>query len=159
TCANRLFRSSPSRRRLGSLAGCDFLYNKCRIIPSSTGRHGAREELPMSKRVTWSGVFPAVTTQFRADLSVDVEATARVMARLVAEGVSGLVVCGTVGENCSLSRAERIEIMEAAHDASAGRVPVIAGIAEYTTPLAAEMAREAARAKVDGVMVMPALVY
>jgi 1-pyrroline-4-hydroxy-2-carboxylate deaminase len=36
---------------------------------------------------------------------------------------------------------------------------VLAGIAEYTTPFAAEMIAEAARAGVDGVMVMPALVY
>src|SRR6185436_4451864 len=104
----------------------------------------------MAQRVTWSGVFPAVTTQFRDDFSVDVQATHRVMAALIREGVSGLVVCGTVGENCSLSRSERISLMEAAHDASGGRVPVIAGIAEYTTGLAAEMAREAVRAKVDG---------
>ena len=113
----------------------------------------------MSKHVSWEGVFPAVTTQFRDDFSVDVEATHRVMTALVRDGVSGLIVCGTVGENCSLSRAERIALMEAAHDATHGRIPVIAGIAEYTTQLACEMAREAQRAKVDGIMVMPALVY
>jgi 4-hydroxy-tetrahydrodipicolinate synthase len=113
----------------------------------------------MTQRVTWSGVFPAVTTQFRDDFSVDYEATRRVVARLVREGVSGLIVCGTVGENCSLTRPEKIGVIEAARDAAAGRVPVICGIAEYTTPFACEMAREAARAGVDGLMVMPALVY
>src|SRR5262245_50799277 len=110
-------------------------------------------------KVTWSGVFPAVTTQFRDDFSVDYEATHRVIAKLVREGVSGLIVCGTVGENCSLTRAEKIGVIEAARDAAAGRVPVICGIAEYTTPFACEMAREAKKAKVDGIMVMPALVY
>ncbi len=49
--------------------------------------------------------------------------------------------------------------MEAAKDVARGRVPVIAGIAEYTTPFAAEMAREAERVGIDGIMVMPALVY
>jgi 1-pyrroline-4-hydroxy-2-carboxylate deaminase len=113
----------------------------------------------MGMHVTWEGVFPAVTTQFRDDLGVDVAATQRVMSALVRDGVSGLVVCGTVGENCSLSRDERIALMEAARDATRGSVPVIAGIAEYTTELACDMAREARRAKVDGIMVMPALVY
>lgn len=113
----------------------------------------------MNSNVSWSGVFPAVTTQFSADLKVDYAATHRVISTLVKDGVSGLVVCGTVGENCSLTRAEKVGVMEAARDAAGGRVPVIAGIAEYTTELACETAREAARAKMDGVMVMPALVY
>jgi len=113
----------------------------------------------MTSAIHWSGVFPAVTTQFTPDFAVDYAATKRVAARLVADGVSGLIVCGTVGENCSLTRAEKIGVMEAARDAAAGRVPVIAGIAEFTTDFACAMAREARRAGMDGVMVMPALVY
>jgi 4-hydroxy-tetrahydrodipicolinate synthase len=49
--------------------------------------------------------------------------------------------------------------MEAAKDVSRGRVPVIAGIAEFTTAFASEVAKEAERVGLDGVMVMPALVY
>ncbi|EFH09929.1 dihydrodipicolinate synthase family protein [Teichococcus cervicalis] len=113
----------------------------------------------MAQKPAWSGVFPAVTTQFREDFSLDLDATARVIRALVADGVSGLIVCGTVGENCSLSASEKVAVMEAAKDAASGRVPVIAGIAEFTTPFASAMAREAARIGLDGVMVMPALVY
>ncbi|MEP9377133.1 dihydrodipicolinate synthase family protein [Aquabacter sp. CN5-332] len=113
----------------------------------------------MQPKISWEGVFPAVTTQFREDYSVDVEATASVMEALIRDGVSGLIICGTVGENCSLSTPEKISLMEAAKSAAAGRVPVICGIAEFTTAFAAETAKEAARVGVDGVMVMPALVY
>lgn len=113
----------------------------------------------MAHKVNWRGVFPAVTTQFRADFSVDVEATRKVIAGLIRDGVSGLVVCGTVGENCSLSTAEKVEVIEAAVDVAQGRVPVIAGIAEFTTAFAIDTARAARKAGVDGVMVMPALVY
>ena len=113
----------------------------------------------MSARVSWQGVFPAVTTQFRSDFSLDIDATAKVMAGLIADGVSGLVICGTVGENTSLTRAEKIQIMEAARAVAAGRVPVICGIAEFTTAFAIETAREAAKARVDGIMLMLALVY
>ena len=107
----------------------------------------------------WRGVFPAVTTQFRDDLSLDVDATARVIEGLIRDGVSGLIVCGTVGENCSLARNEKIAVMEAAKSVARGRVPVISGIAEFTSAFAIDMAKEAARIGLDGVMVMPALVY
>ena len=108
---------------------------------------------------TWGGVFPAVTTQFRDDLSLDIDATARVMEGLITDGVSGLVVCGTVGENCSLNKAEKIAVMEVAKAVSSGRVPVVSGIAEFTSAFACDMAKEAARIGIDGVMVMPVLVY
>lgn len=113
----------------------------------------------MAPRIDWQGVFPAVTTQFRADMSLDLEATHGVMRALIRDGVSGLIVCGTVGENTALTRAEKVSVMEAAKDAAGGRVPVIAGVAEFTTPFAGEVAKEAARIGLDGVMVMPALVY
>jgi len=113
----------------------------------------------MTAAVSWQGVFPAVTTQFREDFSLDLDATARVIAGLVRDGVSGLVVCGTVGENTSLSRSEKMQVVEVAKSVAAGRVPVICGVAEFTTPFAIETAREAARLGVDGIMLMPALVY
>jgi 4-hydroxy-tetrahydrodipicolinate synthase len=81
------------------------------------------------------------------------------MDGLIRDGVSGLIVCGTVGENTFLSRSEKVAVMETANSVSRGRVPVIAGIAEFTTQFASEVAKEAARVGVDGVMVMPALVY
>ena len=107
----------------------------------------------------WSGVFPAVTTQFRDDLSLDINATARVIEGLITDGVSGLVICGTVGENCSLSKSEKIAVMETAKAVAKGRVPVVSGIAEFTSTFAIDMAKAAARVGLDGVMVMPALVY
>jgi 4-hydroxy-tetrahydrodipicolinate synthase len=110
-------------------------------------------------KVAWEGVFPAVTTQFREDLSLDVDATARVIEGLIRDGVSGLIVCGTVGENCSLSKDEKIAVMEAGKAVARGRVPVLCGIAEFTSAFAIDMAKEAARIGLDGVMVMPALVY
>lgn len=113
----------------------------------------------MAKKISWSGVFPAVTTQFKPNFDLDIEATGKVLGNLIDDGVSGLIICGTVGENTSLSRSEKVEIMEAAKHVARGRVPVICGIAEFTTSNAAEVAREAARAGLDGVMVMPALVY
>jgi 1-pyrroline-4-hydroxy-2-carboxylate deaminase len=113
----------------------------------------------MAAKIGWEGVFPAVTTQFKDDFSLDLDATRRVMDALIRDGVSGLIVCGTVGENTSLTRSEKVAVMEAAKDVARGRVPVISGIAEFTTPFAIETAKEAQRIGIDGIMVMPALVY
>ncbi len=113
----------------------------------------------MAQKVTWQGVYPAVTTQFNDDFSLNIAATHKVMEGLVRDGVSGLVVCGTVGENGTLARHEKIAVMEAAKDAARGRVPVICGVAEFSAAFAGEMAKEAQRVGIDGIMVMPAMVY
>ncbi len=110
-------------------------------------------------RKTWRGMFPAVTTQFHADFSLDLPATGRVIEALIADGVSGLVMCGTVGENCSLTRDERGELIALAASVTKGRVPVIVGVADYTPVLAAESARLAQAKGANGLMVMPAMVY
>jgi dihydrodipicolinate synthase/N-acetylneuraminate lyase len=49
--------------------------------------------------------------------------------------------------------------VEAAKDASGGRVPVISGIAEFTSANACSVAKDVQKAGADGIMLMPALVY
>ncbi len=113
----------------------------------------------MSRAVNWSGVFPAVTTQFNDDFSINLEETHKVISNVIRDGVSGLVVCGSVGENTSLSAEEKIAVTEVAVNAAKGRVPVICGVAEFTSVTAAKTANLVRKAGVDGVMLMPALVY
>ena len=107
----------------------------------------------------WAGVFPAVTTQFDSNLEVDLAATRGVQAAMVAEGVHGLVVPGTVGENNSLAAAEKRSVLKAAVEAASSRVPVIAGVSELTTAAAVAFARDAADIGATGLMVLPAMVY
>ena len=49
-------------------------------------------------RPDWKGVYPAVSTQFRADDSIDFEQNASMWESLIQDGVHGIIVCGTVGE-------------------------------------------------------------
>jgi len=107
----------------------------------------------------WSGVFPATTTQFTRDERLDVGASQRVVDGLVADGVDGIICMGTVGENCSLTAEEKRTLLAAVKEAVGGRVPVLCGVAEYTTALAVQFARDAERAAIDGLMVLPAMVY
>lgn len=110
-------------------------------------------------QIKWEGVFPAATTQFAPDLSLDLGATQHVQDALVRDGVHGLVVMGTVGENNSLESDEKRAVLRATVEAVAGRVPIIAGVSELDTKRGCAFARDAERLGADGLMVLPAMVY
>jgi dihydrodipicolinate synthase/N-acetylneuraminate lyase len=78
---------------------------------------------------------------------------------MIEAGIDGLILLGTVGENCSLEAAEKRAILRAAVDHVGGRIPVLSGVAEYTTALACRFATDAREAGVDGLMVLPGMVY
>lgn len=109
--------------------------------------------------VSWQGVFPAVTTQFKSDQSLDIPATLRHLDALLAAGVHGPIMLGTVGENCSLEYAEKLDVLKATVEHIRGRVPVLSGVAEYTTALGCRYAADAQRIGVNGLMVLPCMVY
>lgn len=108
---------------------------------------------------SWSGVFPAVTTQFHPGGALDEEATRRVQNALIEDGVDGLIVLGTCGENNSLLPEEKRKVLACAVEVSAGRVPVISGVSELDTPRAAGFAKDAEKIGADGLMILPAMVY
>ena len=110
-------------------------------------------------QIDWSGVFPAATTQFNTDESLNLPATMEHLDAMLDAGINGLIMLGTVGENCSLSAAEKIEVLEATVRHVNGRVPVLTGVAEFTTTQACEFARAAKAAGVDGLMVLPPMSY
>ncbi len=110
-------------------------------------------------QVSWAGVFPAATTQFAEDLSIDFGATQKVQDALVRDGVHGMIVMGTVGENNSLEPDEKRAVLKAAVESVNKRIPVITGVSELTTPRAVAYARDAEKIGADGLMVLPAMVY
>jgi 1-pyrroline-4-hydroxy-2-carboxylate deaminase len=115
--------------------------------------------IAMPMPCNWAGVFPAATTQFDVNLQLDLPATQGVQSALVRDGVHGLVVLGTVGENNSLSADEKRAVLRASVAAVGGKVPIITGVSEFTTANAVAYARDAESIGVDGLMVLPAMVY
>lgn len=109
--------------------------------------------------VNWHGVFPAITTQFRHDQSLDLAATSRHLNTMIEAGIHGVVALGTVGENTALEYHEKLEVIRELKQTARGRIPVLTGVAEYTTALACRFARDAERAGVEGLMVLPGMVY
>jgi 4-hydroxy-tetrahydrodipicolinate synthase len=107
----------------------------------------------------WKGVFPAVTTQFHEDLSLDLDATAKHLEVILDSGVTGLVMLGSLGENVSLTVEEKKEVVRLAISVSAGRVPVLSGVAELNTLSAVKWVQELEALGAQGAMVMPAMAF
>ena len=107
----------------------------------------------------WSGVFPAVTTKLRQDESVDLEWTQKSIERLIANGVSGVIVLPMLGENASLAMSERETVIRAAKEAVAGRVPLLTGLAEVSAASAAAAARRYEKLGAEGLMAFPSIAY
>ena len=74
-------------------------------------------------------------------------------------GVHGMIMLGTVGENCSLEYREKLDVLRATVEQVSGRVPVLSGVAECSTALACRFAADAKKTGVDGLMVLPGMVY
>jgi len=109
--------------------------------------------------VNWRGVFPAACTQFRSDDSVDIPATLEHVEAMLSAGIHGLVMMGSVGENTALEAGEKADLLKATVERFGGRVPVLTGVAEYTTAGACRWAETAAKLGADGLMVLPPMVY
>jgi 4-hydroxy-tetrahydrodipicolinate synthase len=109
--------------------------------------------------VNWQGVFPAATTQFHADQSLDLASTLQHNEVMIDAGIHGLIMLGTVGENCALRYEEKLDVLRATVEQVDGRIPVLSGVAECTTATACRFAEDARQIGVDGPMLLPAMVY
>ena len=110
-------------------------------------------------KADWQGIYPAVTTQFRPDQLLDLEASRAHVEMLIRSGLHGLVMLGTLGESTTLEPGEKRALLEMAVETAAGRVPVLSGVAECSTAAACRFAADAEALGVDGLMVLPAMVY
>lgn len=106
----------------------------------------------------WSGVFPAVTSKFTEDDRLDHAEMERCFALQMEAGCDGIIVCGSLGEGPMLSHDEKIEVLTTAQKV-AGSKPVLLTVNEAGTREAADIARRAAKAGADGLMVVPSPIY
>ena len=107
----------------------------------------------------WQGIFPAITTKFHADESIDAQGTAAHIDYQIRNGIHGLVTCGSLGEASTLTLEEKLQVADIALKASAGRVPVLANVSETSTREALRYIAGANALGVDGFMVMPSVIY
>jgi 4-hydroxy-tetrahydrodipicolinate synthase len=109
--------------------------------------------------MNWTGVIPAITTPFHADLSVDHEFFGKHCRWLVENGCSGVVALGSLGEGATLTFEEKRAVLRTAVAALGDSAPVVAGVSALSTAEAVEIARMAAAEGCGGLMVLPPYVY
>jgi 4-hydroxy-tetrahydrodipicolinate synthase len=107
----------------------------------------------------WRGVFPAITTPFREDFSVDHDCLRDHVAWLVERGSTGIVALGSLGEAATLSFDEKVQVFESCKAAVGDKVPLVAGISALSTHEAIALARAAQRVGCEGLMALPPYVY
>lgn len=115
--------------------------------------------MPSPSLPRWSGVFPAVVTQMHEDQSLDLPASARHFEALIQSGISGLIVCGSLGENQCLQPDEKRAVLQCAIETAKGRIPVVSGVAEMSTRAAIQYMQDGEKLGAAGFMVMPPMVY
>ncbi len=100
-------------------------------------------------------LLTAMVTPFDAHLRVDLAKTARLAAYLVdQQGCDAVVLNGTTGEAPTTTDTEKSEILRAVVNAVGDRAQVIAGVGTFSTEHTVTLARSAADAGVDGLLVV-----
>jgi 4-hydroxy-tetrahydrodipicolinate synthase len=107
----------------------------------------------------WQGVFPAITTPFNQDLSIDHKFLGEHAGWMIDNGCRGIVALGSLGEAATLQFEEKVQILKTLKQSLGSRAAVIAGIAGLSTAECVALARRAAEAGCDGLMVLPPYVY
>ncbi len=100
------------------------------------------------------GVFGFPVTSFKKDLSFDAEGQMKNVDEMTRHPFCAIVATGGTGEMYSMTVEENIEVVRRCVEASAGRMPVVAGVG-YNVAMATEMARGMEKAGADALLVMP----
>lgn len=114
---------------------------------------GSQSTLP---RVPPHGVWcPAITFFNHATDEVDLASQAQYFSHLAHSGLAGIVVMGTNSEAFLLTREERSQLIATARKAVGPDFPLMAGVGAHSTKQTLELARDAAEAGADYLLVLP----
>ena len=107
----------------------------------------------------WNGIYPAVTTKFHENGSLDLKTFRKNIEAQIEAGIHGVVLGGTLGEASTLKNDEKLELVEQTLELADGRIPVILNIAEQTTADAVIAAQNAEKYGASGLMLLPSMRY
>jgi len=110
---------------------------------------------PEQLRRKLRGPVVAMTTPFKDDLSLDLDALRRLTEYYVRCGVPTVIADGSTGEFFSLTDEERRQVIKTVIDAADGRMTVIAGTLHSGTDICIELTKYAQDVGADGVMITP----
>jgi 2-keto-3-deoxy-L-arabinonate dehydratase len=117
--------------------------------------HAADLALHYPAMKPYAGVFPIAPTPFTAAGDLDEDGQRRVLDCMIDQGVDGICILANYSEQFLLTDEERQRLLDLCLGHVAGRVPVIVTCSHFSTRIAAERARSAARAGAKMIMLMP----
>ena len=103
----------------------------------------------------YTGVFPIAPTPFTDSGDVDLDGQRRVLDCMIDQGVDGICILANYSEQFLLTDAERETLTDLCLSHVAGRVPVIVTCSHFSTRIASDRARKAAKAGARMLMMMP----
>lgn len=109
--------------------------------------------------ITWKGVFPALTTKFDGNDSLDIPLFLRNLQAQLDAGVHGIILGGTLGEASTLTEKEKELLVRATVEYIEGRIPVVLNVAEGATREAVRQADLAHKWGAEGLMLLPPMRY
>ncbi|NBX02908.1 MAG: 4-hydroxy-tetrahydrodipicolinate synthase [Alphaproteobacteria bacterium] len=101
----------------------------------------------------FKGIYTALITPFK-DGKVDEKAFCEFVQWQIAEGVHGLVPCGTTGESPTLSHEEHNRVIDLCVEVANGKVPVMAGTGSNSTEEAIMTTRHAKKCGASAALVI-----
>ncbi|MFW5998759.1 MAG: 4-hydroxy-tetrahydrodipicolinate synthase [Halanaerobiaceae bacterium] len=99
-------------------------------------------------------VLTAMVTPFNDSLDVDYKKVEEVAQYLIDNGSDGLVVLGTTGEVPTLTKEEKLSILETVVKKVGDKAKVVAGTGSYSTFSSIELTQKAEEIGVDGIMLV-----
>src|SRR6188472_2869934 len=98
------------------------------------------------------GVYPYLVSPIDAGGHILTDVLGKLASDLIKAGVHGLTPLGSTGEFAYLNRTQREAVVKATIEASAKRVPVIAGVASTSTADAVTQAKAYQKLGADGIL-------
>ena len=102
----------------------------------------------------FGSVCVAMVTPFDSDGELDVVAGRDLAAHLVEQGIDALVLAGTTGESPTTTDEEKVALLKAVREEVGDKARIIAGAGSNDTRHAVAMAKSAAEAGADGLLVV-----
>ncbi len=107
----------------------------------------------------WKGVYPALTTNFHKNNSLDIDSFIKNLDFQIQSGIHGCVIAGSLGEASTLTLDEKNILLEAAINNFSKKLPIIMNIAEQSTSEAVKAAENAESLGANGIMMLPPMRY
>ncbi len=109
--------------------------------------------------VKWEGVYPAITTKFADNDTLDMALFEQNLQVQLTAGIDGLIIGGTLGEATALENHEKETLVKESLRIVDGKIPIILNIAEQTTKEAIRQAQLAESYGANGLMLLPPMRY